>query len=66
MKASPMDERQEFVMKILSDSAYPDFLKEFIVEAYQNGMDLKRMQTFDNPNLEKSNFEMMKAIVYLN
>lgn len=65
MKASPMDERQELVMKILSSSEYPDFLKEFIAEAYQNGIDLKRIQTFDNPKLEKSNFEMMKAIVYL-
>lgn len=62
-KQLPMDERQKLVTKILGGAEYPDYLKVYIEKVYQEGMDLERMQTFDNPKLDLDNFEMMKAVV---
>ena len=62
-KNVPMDERQKLALKIISDTEYPDFLKVFIKDAYQSGMDLEKMKVFDNPKLEQVNFEMMKSII---
>ncbi len=57
------DERQKLVLKVLGSKEYPDYLKEFMKEAYHGGMSLEQMKAFDAPGLDIHNFEMMKGVL---